>query len=60
MSPSAFYHLLFFNQVATVPSVMVSLKRGIVTTTTPFGNAADLLVLRLVLFFFGASSVDFF
>src|SRR6187431_840083 len=40
MSPSATLSPTFFNQVATVPSVIVSLKRGIVTTITPFGNSA--------------------
>ena len=39
ISPSATLSPTFFNQVATVPSVMVSLKRGIVTTITPFGNS---------------------
>ncbi|MNE27715.1 hypothetical protein D3C80_1211340 [compost metagenome] len=38
MSPSTTVSPTFFNQVATVPSVIVSLKRGIVTTTTPFGS----------------------
>ncbi|MNE34728.1 hypothetical protein D3C87_801010 [compost metagenome] len=40
ISPSATVSPTFFNQVATVPSVIVSLKRGIVTTITPFGNSA--------------------
>src|SRR6187402_1264787 len=39
MSPSTTLSPTFFNQDATVPSVIVSLKRGIVTTITPFGNA---------------------
>src|SRR5688572_14229262 len=39
ISPSATASPTFFNQVATVPSVIVSLKRGIVTTITPFGNS---------------------
>ncbi len=40
ISPSLTLSPTFFNQVATVPSVMVSLNRGIVTTITPAGNAA--------------------
>src|SRR6478735_10873073 len=40
ISPSTTLSPTFFNQEATVPSVIVSLKRGIVTTTTPFGKAA--------------------
>ena len=39
ISPSATLSPTFFNQVATVPSVIVSLKRGIVTTITPLGKA---------------------
>ena len=38
ISPSETLSPTFFNHVATVPSVMVSLKRGIVTTTTPLGK----------------------
>jgi len=41
ISPSETLSPTFFNQVATVPSVIVSLKRGIVTTTTPAGKAAE-------------------
>src|SRR6187402_716630 len=40
MSPSTTLSPTFFNQEATVPSVIVSLKRGIVTTITPLGNSA--------------------
>ena len=40
ISPSFTSSPTFFNQVATVPSVIVSLKRGIVTTITPFGKEA--------------------
>src|SRR6187402_2657433 len=40
ISPSTTLSPTFFNQEATVPSVIVSLKRGIVTTTTPFGKVA--------------------
>ena len=50
ISPSLTLSPTFFNQVATVPSVIVSLKRGIVTTTTPSGNSALASAL-------GASSV---
>ena len=39
ISPSFTSSPTFFNHVATVPSVMVSLRRGIVTTTTPFGSS---------------------
>ena len=38
ISPSFTSSPTFFNHVATVPSVIVSLRRGIVTTTTPFGS----------------------
>ena len=38
ISPSFTSSPTFFNHVATVPSVIVSLRRGIVTTTTPFGK----------------------
>ena len=37
ISPSSTDSPTFFNQVATVPSVIVSLKRGIVITCTPAG-----------------------
>ena len=40
MSPSFTVSPTFFNQEATVPSVIVSLKRGIVTISTPAGTAA--------------------
>jgi hypothetical protein len=43
-----------FNQVATVPSVIVSLSRGMVTITTPSGKAAGAVD---VVFFFVASGV---
>ena len=38
ISPSFTSSPTFFNHDATVPSVIVSLRRGIVTTTTPFGK----------------------
>ena len=41
ISPSSTLSPTFFNQVATVPSSMVSLNRGIVTTTTPSGRLAE-------------------
>ena len=41
ISPSETLSPTFFNHVATVPSVIVSLKRGIVTTTTPLGKVVD-------------------
>ena len=39
ISPSSTVSPTFFNQVATVPSSIVSLKRGIVTTITPSGKS---------------------
>ena len=39
ISPSSTSSPTFFNQVATVPSSMVSLRRGIVTTITPSGSS---------------------
>ena len=44
ISPSSTKSPTFFNQLATVPSSMVSLKRGIVTTTTPSGSSTDAVV----------------
>jgi hypothetical protein len=40
MSPSLILSPTLFNQVATVPSVIVSLSRGMVTITTPSGKVA--------------------
>ena len=37
MSPSSTASPTFFSQVATVPSSIVSLRRGIVTISTPAG-----------------------
>ena len=42
ISPSSTVSPIFFNHVATVPSSIVSLKRGIVTTITPSGKASSL------------------
>ena len=39
ISPSATTSPTFFNQAATVPSVIVSLKRGIVIISIPSGIA---------------------
>ena len=41
MSPSSTESPTFLSHVATVPSSIVSLKRGIVTTMTPSGNAFE-------------------
>ena len=40
ISPSSTLSPTFLSHVATVPSVMVSLRRGIVTTLTSLGNSA--------------------
>ena len=47
ISPSETLSPIFFNQEATVPSVIVSLNRGMVTTTTPFGSDAAIGVLSV-------------
>ena len=48
MSPSFTASPTFFNQVATVPVVIVSDKRGIVTTFTPAGISTVLDVAGVV------------
>ena len=48
ISPSATLSPIFFSQVATVPSVIVSESLGIVTTTTPFGKAPPALEMGAV------------
>ena len=48
ISPSFTVSPTFFNQVATVPVVIVSDKRGIVTTFTPAGISTALDVTVLV------------
>ena len=66
ISPSLTVSPTFFNHVATVPSVIVSLNLGMVTTTTPFGSLAvcclSFVVCGSDVAFassaFGASSVD--
>ena len=56
ISPSAMVSPTFFNQVATVPSVIVSLNRGIVTTITPFGSSVAVVVAAgVTVASFGAS-----
>ena len=45
MSPSFTVSPTFFNQVATVPVVMVSDKQGIVTTFTPVGISTAVVVV---------------
>ena len=45
ISPSDTLSPTFFNHVATVPSVIVSLKRGIVTITTPLGKVVGCWLL---------------
>ena len=42
ISPSSTVSPTFFNQEATVPSSIVSLKRGIVIISTPSGTSAEL------------------
>ena len=45
ISPSLTVSPTFFNQVATVPVVIVSLKRGMVITFTPAGIATAACVV---------------
>ena len=42
ISPSPTTSPTFFNHAATVPSVIVSLKRGILITSTPSGTVMEL------------------
>src|SRR5690606_18287407 len=60
ISPSATVSPTFFNQVATVPSVIVSLKRGIVTTITPFGNSVAAFAGAAVSVFASAAGASVF